>query len=316
MACIVVERVSAEVARVRGTAVEHGGVAESFYRPKHAVRRSNRTANAPRPHSPVREMDPEEREHLLLEHLPEVRYIARRIHEHLPAHVPLEDLINAGVIGLIEAFMRFDPSRNVQLKSFAKFRIRGAILDSIRALDWGSRHMRRQGRRIEDAIEKLRGELNREPSVVEISEELRMEVGELQRLLGELRGLRLGGLDDLSDNAECKMSESAQRRNGGGENDPFSLHLRSEMKKLMLAAIEKLEENEQLVLALYYSEEMKMKDVGAMLGVSESRVSQIHSAALLRVRANVREAMKPSEALDPREHAQRPGTERTEKTQH
>lgn len=248
-------------------------------------------------------MDSGAREHLLLEHLPQVQYIAQRIHAGLPAYVPLEDLIHAGVIGLIEALERFDPKRNVQLQSFAKFRIRGAILDSIRALDWGSRRLRRQGRRIEEAIVKLRGELHRAPSVTEISDELRMETAELQRLLGEIRGLRLGSLDDFDDEPESRAYDAAQYRPDGGENDPFVLHLRSEMKTLMFRAITKLDENERRVLALYYAEEMNMKDVGEMLGVSESRVSQIHSAALLRIRANVREAMKPGEAGESRERS-------------
>src|SRR6202023_1687988 len=106
-------------------------------------------------------MDPEERERLLLEHLPQVRFIARRIHDRLPAHVPLEDLVHAGVVGLIDAVEKFDASKNVHLKSYAKFRIRGAILDSLREMDWSPRHLRRQARRIEEANRELAAELGR-----------------------------------------------------------------------------------------------------------------------------------------------------------
>lgn len=316
MASALVERVSAEAAGVRNPVTERSATEGNFYRPKQAVRPSNRAANAPCDFPGTVEMDAEERERLLLEHLPQVQYIARRIHERLPAHVPLEDLVNAGVIGLIEALERFDPSRNVQLKSFAKFRIRGAILDSIRALDWGSRHLRRQGRRIEGAIAKLRAELQRAPSIAEISEKLQVGVAELQHLLGEIRGLRLGSLDDLSDEQGSNANDVAQYRPHDGESDPFLLHLRSEMKTLMFRAIERLEGNERKVLALYYAEEMKMKDVGAMLGVSESRVSQIHSAALLRVRAKVREAMRPGEAVEARKDFSGPRIEQMENVLH
>lgn len=246
-----------------------------------------------------RQMDPEERERLLLEHLPQVQYIARRIHDRLPAQVPLEDLINAGVVGLIEALDRFDPSKNVLLKSFAKFRIRGAILDSLRGLDWGSRHIRRQGRRIEEAIRKLNGELNRAPSEVEIAAELQMELNEFQQLLGELRSLNLGSLDDVGSD-EGTPDGLAEYRPDAASRDPFFLCLRSEMKALMADAIGELGASERQVLALYYIEELTMKEVGLVLGVSESRVSQIHSAAVLQVRVRLQQSMKSRETAGSR----------------
>jgi len=237
-----------------------------------------------------RQMDPEEREKLLMENLPQVSYIARRIHGRIPAQVPLEDLINAGVVGLIEALDRFDPAQNVQLKSFAKFRIRGAILDSLRGMDWGSRDLRRQNRRIEEAISKLRNDLGRSPSETEVAEELGIDLDEYQHLLGELRGLTLGSLQEV-DAEEGGGEEVAEYRPEVLERDPFFLCLRSEMKALMAAAIGDLAEKERRVLALYYFEEMTMKEIGLILGVGESRVSQIHSAALLEMRAILREQM-------------------------
>jgi RNA polymerase sigma factor FliA len=237
-----------------------------------------------------RQMDPEEREKLLMENLPQVSYIARRIHGRIPGQVPLEDLINAGVVGLIEALDRFDPAQNVQLKSFAKFRIRGAILDSLRGMDWGSRDLRRQNRRIEEAIGKLRNDLGRSPSETEVAEELGIDLDEYQHLLGELRGLTLGSLQEV-DAEEGGGEEVAEYRPEVLERDPFFLCLRSEMKALMAAAIGDLAEKERRVLALYYFEEMTMKEIGLILGVGESRVSQIHSAALLEMRAILREQM-------------------------
>jgi RNA polymerase sigma factor FliA len=233
---------------------------------------------APRP---VR--DPEARERLLLEHLPQVRYIARRIHDRLPAQVPLEDLIHAGVVGLIDAVEKFDPSKNVQLKSYAKFRIRGAILDSLRELDWSPRHLRRKARQIEEAHLDLKLRLGRVASEPELAVELGMNLEEFQHLLGELRGLDLGSLQ--TESTDTKSDEEAMTyRPGGADKDPFFLCLRGEMKSLVASALEDLDNKERQVVTLYYLEELTMKEVGAVLGVGESRVSQIHSAALVRLR--------------------------------
>jgi RNA polymerase sigma factor (sigma-70 family) len=138
--------------------------------------------------------DKEERERILLEQLPQVRYLARRIHERLPRHVPLDDLVHAGVIGLIDALNKFDPSKHVQFSSYAKFRIRGAILDSLREMDWGPRELRRKARNIEEAHRKLSLALNRAPSESEMAAELHLELKEFQLLLGELDGLEVGSL--------------------------------------------------------------------------------------------------------------------------
>src|ERR1700686_3020358 len=136
----------------------------------------------------------EERDRILLEQLPQVRYLARRIHERLPRQVPLGDLVHAGVIGLIDALNKFDRSKHVQFGSYAKFRIRGAILDSLRELDWGPRELRRKARRVEEAHRKLSLELSRAPSENEMARELEMSLAEFQHLLGELDSLEVGSL--------------------------------------------------------------------------------------------------------------------------
>jgi RNA polymerase sigma factor (sigma-70 family) len=134
------------------------------------------------------------RDQLLLEHLPTVRYLARRIHERLPQHVELDDLISAGVVGLIDAFSKFDHTKQVQFKSYAQFRIRGAILDSLRTLDWSPRELRRKGRAVEEAIRSVTHKLGRVPAEPEIAKEMELELGEYQQLLGELKGLEIGSL--------------------------------------------------------------------------------------------------------------------------
>src|SRR5256885_13883168 len=144
-------------------------------------------------------LDSEERCRLLEENLPEVRYIARRIHDRLPSHVSFDDLVHAGILGLIDAVDKFDPAKNVQLKSYARFRIRGAIIDSLREMDWGSRQLRRQARQIEEATRELSLALGRAPSEPEIAQRLSMSLEEFQQLLGDLRGLDLGSLQSQSE---------------------------------------------------------------------------------------------------------------------
>jgi RNA polymerase sigma factor FliA len=229
--------------------------------------------------------DPE-RDRILMEQLPQVRYIARRIHERLPRHVPFEDLVHAGVVGLIDALNKFDHSKHVQFSSYAKFRIRGAILDSLRELDWSPRELRRKGRLVDSTYFELSGKLGRAPNQNEIAQEMGIGLGELQSLLAELDGLELGSLrvESPRDGKEEDLTEHLPSK---PEETPFFQCLRSEMKHLLAEVISELPEKEQRVLALYYYEELTMKEVGAALGIGESRVSQIHSLAMVRLRARL-----------------------------
>jgi RNA polymerase sigma factor FliA len=234
--------------------------------------------------------DKEERDRILLEQLPQVRYLARRIHERLPRHVPLEDMVHAGVIGLIDALNKFDRSKHVQFGSYAKFRIRGAILDSLREMDWGPRELRRKARRVEEAQRKLSLELSRAPSELEIAKELSMELKDFQQLLTELDGLEIGSLHvespwDGKDEDLCDFLPDTT------DDTPFFRCMRSEMKQLLARAIADLPEKERQVLALYYFEELTMKEVGSVMGIGESRVSQIHSLAVVRLRSRLADVM-------------------------
>jgi RNA polymerase sigma factor FliA len=233
--------------------------------------------------------DKEERDRILLEQLPQVRYLARRIHERLPRHVPLEDLVHAGVIGLIDALNKFDSSKHVQFGSYAKFRIRGAILDSLREMDWGPRELRRKARKVEEAHRKLSLELSRAPSEQELATELGMTLREFQQLLSELDSLEIGSLR-VESPWDGKEEDLCDYLPNAPEDTPFFRCLRSEMKQLLARVIAELPEKEQQVLSLYYFEELTMKEVGAVLGIGESRVSQIHSLAVVRLRSRL-EAM-------------------------
>ncbi len=236
------------------------------------------------------QIDSRERERLLTNHLPDVRYIAQRIHERLPAQIPLEDLVHAGIIGLIEAVDRFDPGKHAQLATFARFRIRGAILDSLRSTDWSPRSLRKRARAIETANRSLSLELGRSPSEAELAERLSMTLPKFHHLLTELNGLNLGSLDSSAD--FDKQEESADSYRSMRQNDdPFFSCLKEELKSLLTEAIGVLDERERQVVSLYYFEELTMKEVGAVLEIGESRVSQIHSLALVRLREKLEQRL-------------------------
>ncbi len=224
-----------------------------------------------------------EEERVLLEHLPIVRFLARRIHERLPQHVEMEDLFSAGVVGLMDAFSKFDPTKKVQFRSYAQFRIRGAILDSLRTLDWSPRELRRKGRAVEEAIRVLTAQFGRAPSETEIACEMTIDLEAYQQLLGELKGLEIGTLH-LERNEDSGEEELAYIP-GKPEDDPLFHCLRGEMEDRLVEAITGLPERERLVMTLYYYEEMTMREIGLALGVVESRVSQIHASAVLHLRS-------------------------------
>ncbi|MGA8043771.1 MAG: FliA/WhiG family RNA polymerase sigma factor [Terracidiphilus sp.] len=224
-----------------------------------------------------------EQERVLLEHLPIVRFLARRIHERLPQHVDMEDLVSAGVVGLMDAFAKFDPGKKVQFRSYAQFRIRGAILDSLRTLDWSPRELRRKGRAIEEALRSLTARLGRPPGEAEVAAELSMSLEEYQQLLGELKGLEIGTLH-VERNEDSGEDELAYIP-GRPDDDPLFRCLRGELEERLSDAIALLPERERLVMTLYYYEEMTMREIGLALGVVESRVSQIHASSVLHLRA-------------------------------
>ena len=227
-------------------------------------------------------ISPAERDRLLLEHLPTVRFVARRIHERLPQHVDIEDLVSAGIVGLIDAFAKFDHGKQVQFKSYAQFRIRGAILDSLRTLDWSPRELRRKGRAIEETLRTLTHQLGRSPTENEIAAGMEMSLNDYQQLLGELKGLEIGSLnlERNEDGGDDELSYLPSAEN----DEPLFQCLKGELRQRLIDAIETLPEKERMVLTLYYYEELTMKEIGLTLGVVESRVSQIHSAAVVKLR--------------------------------
>ncbi len=229
-----------------------------------------------------------ERNRLVLEQLPQVRCIAQRIHARLPHHIQLEDLVNTGVLGLIEALAKFDPRRNVQLQSYARYRIQGAILDSLREQDWGSRLLRQKGRQLETAREKLRAQLGRSPAQAELAEEVGISDRQLQQLLRDLQGLDVTSLQEPAFSEGYSLGEKMADT---AEENPFTLCERAEMSSLLEQAMSTLPLRKRQVMELYYFKGLTMKEAGIRMGVCESRISQIHTAAVESLKARMNEVL-------------------------
>src|SRR5271169_5298614 len=236
--------------------------------------------------------DKAQREQVIIEQLPQVRYIARRIHARVPPQVLLEDLVHAGILGLLEAVNKYDPNKNVQLRHYAAFRIRGAILDSLREVDWGTRGLRRKSRRIERAISDCKVRFGREPTELEIAVELGVTLQLLQHLRGDLYALDLLSLQEKAGDGWSSDDVLADRI--GEENDPFYQTLRSEMIVLLGKAAGELPRQKRRVLTLYHCKELTMKKVAILMGIGESRVSQLYGKAILRMRVRMHELLRTS----------------------
>ncbi len=226
----------------------------------------------------------QQREQQIVNYLPLVKYIAMRILNRLPSHVELDDLINYGIIGLMDAVDKFDKSRGVKFKTYAELRIRGAILDGLRELDWVPRSYRRRQRELERAYRKLESELGRSATDEEVATELQIGLKAFHSLLDNLRGIQIGSMDAVTKDGEENLVEYIPDRK---ENSPSFIMEKLELQRLLASGIDKLPEKERLVLSLYYYEGLTMKEVGAVLGITESRVSQLHSKAVLRLRGRM-----------------------------
>jgi RNA polymerase sigma factor for flagellar operon FliA len=227
---------------------------------------------------------PEEREKLILEHAPQVQLIARRIYENLPGSVSLDDLVSSGMIGLITAIDDYDPSQPVKLKTYAEYKIRGAILDSLRSMDWASRHRRRKHKEIESAISSAEKKLKRPPSEEEIAAELDMSVEDYRARLVDVQGLTLGSLEVTvgQDSGQSLLSIIPDT----GELQSVKLE-RRELQKLIVNAFKKLPDQEKTILALYYNEGMNLRQIGEVVKLGVSRVSELKTTSILRLRAHV-----------------------------
>jgi RNA polymerase sigma factor FliA len=231
------------------------------------------------------ETSADERERLILEHLPQVRLIARRIHDRLPENVSLEDLVSAGIIGLIAAIDQYDPTHNVKLKTYAEHKIRGAILDSLRGLDWAPRQRRKKAKQIEFAIAKAEQRLHRTPGEEEIAAEMGLPLEEYHHWLVEVQGLNLGSLDYTGENGEAQSL--LEYLSDSQDQWPSRLLERSELEELLAESLRKMPPMERTVLGLYYLEELSLREIAQVVDLHESRISHLKSQAILRLRAEI-----------------------------
>jgi RNA polymerase sigma factor for flagellar operon FliA len=212
------------------------------------------------------------------------------------ACLAIEDLYSAGVLGLVDAFHRYDPAELNLFRTYAQFRIRGAILDSLRTLDWSPRELRRKGRAIEQAIQILTARTGRSPTDSEIAQELQINLIAYQQLLGDLKGLEIGTL--YSERSDDSGEEELVFLPSRAEDDPLFRYLDAEMRERLTKAIEGLPERERMMMTLYYYEEMTMKEIGIILDAHYSRVSQIHASAVLHLRARLAASTTLKEPLN------------------
>jgi RNA polymerase sigma factor FliA len=222
-----------------------------------------------------------ERERLILEHLPQVRLIARRIYERLPENVSLDDLISTGVVGLIAAVDHFDPAQGVQLKTYAEHKIRGAILDGLREMDWAPKNKRRRAKQIEAAIASVEQRLGRTPAEDEIAAELKLSLEEYQQWLYEVRGLNIGSLEFTS---EDKTGDLLNYIPDTEDNLPSKTLERAELERLLAEAIEQMPKMERTVLSLYYHEEATLREIAEITQLHLSRIAQLKTQGILRLR--------------------------------
>jgi RNA polymerase sigma factor FliA len=217
------------------------------------------------------------RDNVVLEHLPLVRAIALRVHENLPVHVEVDDLVHAGILGLFDAAEKYDPDKQVVFSSYAKHRIKGAILDSLRQSDWASRDLRRRHKQVEAVTRELASELHRTPTDTEIAQRLGVNVERWRQMMLDLRNV---GLVSASTRSSEQDDLPAPEFPSHPDTHPDSMCAKEQMRSVLGSAMKSLPERYQKVVSLYYSNELTMKEIGGVLGINESRVSQIHKSAL------------------------------------
>jgi RNA polymerase sigma factor for flagellar operon FliA len=239
-----------------------------------------------------RKVDPAWQEQMVLRYAPLIRYIAARLALRLPAHISQEDLISSGIIGLIDAIHKFDLSKNINFKTYAEFRIRGAMLDELRSLDWTPRSVRKKSQLIENAYAQLQRVMGRPAEAEEVANLLGMTVDDFYQLLDETKSVSLVALDageaKGNGNPGSRLELSEDLADEGLRDALQSVHL-SELQEVVLRAIEALPDKEKLLVSLYYYEELTMKEIGLIMGYTESRISQLHTQALYRLRHKLRE---------------------------
>jgi RNA polymerase sigma factor for flagellar operon FliA len=240
------------------------------------------------------DVPPPLKEQIVLEHTPLIRYSVNRIAVRLPSHIDLDDLHNTGVIGLMDAIQKYDPEKNCKFNTSAEFRINGAILDQLRSLDWVPRSVRQKSRRLERAYGEVEQRLGRTASEDEVADSLGLQIEKFHELLNQVRGISLVNLEEIrgTNSDGDRTGTYADIVEDVNSENPFASLKLTEMKTVVADTIGALPEKERLVVSLYYYEDLNMKETGGILGITESRVCQIHTKAVLRLRAKLKNILE------------------------
>jgi RNA polymerase sigma factor for flagellar operon FliA len=236
------------------------------------------------------DIPPPLKEQIVLEHTPLIRYIVNRIAVRLPSHIDLDDLHNTGVIGLMDAIEKYDPDKNCKFKTYAEFRIKGAILDQLRSLDWVPRSVRQKSRKLERAYGEVEQRLGRMASEEEVADSLGLQIEKFHELLNQVRGISMVNLEEVrgTNSDGDRAGTFADIVEDVNSENPFATLKLTEMKTVVADTIASLPEKERLVISLYYYEDLNMKEIGGILGITESRVCQIHTKSVLRLRSKLK----------------------------
>ena len=236
----------------------------------------------------IKLVDGMSKEEVVVKYAPLVKYLAQKLALRLPANIELDDLISAGVMGLMDAVDKYDEKRENKFKTYAEFRIRGAMLDELRSQDWVPRSVREKAKQLERIFSKLEQKLGRQATEEEVRDEMKLTHEEFQDLLYEVRSISLLNFDDLSSLTKADKKSMVGLIENGKIPNPFAEISKSNVRGLMEKAIKDLPEKQRLVLALYYYEDLNLKEIGDILEVTESRVSQLHTQAILRLRSRLK----------------------------
>ena len=239
-----------------------------------------------------KDKEPISKSRLILMFLPFTKSIAARMSIKLPANVEVNDLVSAGIIGLMDAVEKFDPSKEIKFKTYAEFRIRGAILDELRALDWLPRSLRQWTTQVEDTYYYLEQKHSRPATDQEIASELGMKIDEYYEILNQIKGSTLFSLDNSMDNSENKGKNLLSLIADNEDKSPLFQTKLKELKKIVGDTINRLPEKEKLVVSLYYYEDLTMKEIGNVLDITESRVSQIHTKAVILLKNRLKKLLR------------------------
>ena len=232
------------------------------------------------------------RDQLIMDYAPLIRFVAQRIAARLPSNIDIDDLISAGVIGLMDAIEKYDPSRDNKFKTYAEFRIRGAILDELRSQDWVPRSVRDKAKKIERAYAELEQKFGRAVSDQEVSKALGIGIDEYYEMSSKVKSVTLLSIDELSGPNQQERKSLLDCLENVNSKNPFAQLKSKGLKNVLVKSIEELPEKQKLVLSLYYYEDLNLKEIGRILEVTESRVSQLHTQAVEKLRARLKDQLK------------------------